>query len=114
MHHHTKRIGQLSTQGIKVSFAVTIKTLLLAHQYYGRTSYDVMWLVKYENSFRASRETQCTSITNINRLMLSGNTFGPFCVSKDTHKYTIWPNGEAFNVKTGYGYMSTIIRERMV
>lgn len=74
----------------------------MAHQYYDRTSYDVMWLVKYEKSFRTLREIQCTSITNINRVMLSGNTLGSFCVSKDTHKYTIWPNGEAFNVKTCY------------
>jgi len=89
----------------------------MAHQYYDTTSYDVMWLVKYENSFPTSREIRCTCITNIKQLMLSGNTFGPFCVSKDKHKYTIWPNGEVLmseQVMKCYCYVSTIIRERMV
>jgi hypothetical protein len=116
MHHNTKRIGKLSTQGIKVSFAVKIDTTTdrgrgMAHQYYDRTSYDVMWLVKYENSFRTSREIQCTSIANINQLMPSGNTFGLFSVSHDTHKYTIWPNGEAFYVKTGYGVLLPCVND---
>ena len=43
--------------------------------------------------------------------MLSGNTFGPFCVSKDTSKYTIWPNGKAFNVKRGYGVLLLYVND---